>query len=119
VGSKSVAQMRSQSTRRCFITPGQHASKVFHVKIRIDSCGVAHSPAADGVISAEGIVGSCLRFSARIGSSSTELGADDYLTKPFGLSELLARIRAVLRRTQVGAKAGVGEKACASRRSRS
>lgn len=27
-----------------------------------------------------------------------DLGADDYLTKPFGLSELLARIRAVLRR---------------------
>jgi two-component system, OmpR family, response regulator len=29
-----------------------------------------------------------------------ELGADDYLTKPFGLRELLARIRAVLRRHQ-------------------
>ena len=27
-----------------------------------------------------------------------ELGADDYVTKPFGLQELLARIRAVLRR---------------------
>ncbi|WP_413993581.1 response regulator [Labrys okinawensis] len=27
-----------------------------------------------------------------------ELGADDYITKPFGLRELLARIRAVLRR---------------------
>ncbi len=27
-----------------------------------------------------------------------ELGADDYVTKPFGLKELLARIRAVLRR---------------------
>ena len=29
-----------------------------------------------------------------------ELGADDYLTKPFNLRELLARIRAILRRTQ-------------------
>ena len=27
-----------------------------------------------------------------------ELGADDYVTKPFGMRELLARIRAVLRR---------------------
>src|SRR5215813_12282609 len=31
-----------------------------------------------------------------------ELGADDYITKPFGLRELLARIRAVLRRREVG-----------------
>ena len=31
-----------------------------------------------------------------------ELGADDYLTKPFGLRELLARIRAVLRRRETG-----------------
>lgn len=31
-----------------------------------------------------------------------ELGADDYLTKPFSHRELLARIRAVLRRSQAG-----------------
>lgn len=28
-----------------------------------------------------------------------DLGADDYLTKPFGVAEMLARVRAVLRRT--------------------
>ncbi|KHO62798.1 ArsR family transcriptional regulator [Thermoanaerobacter sp. YS13] len=30
-----------------------------------------------------------------------ELGADDYITKPFSVRELLARIKAVLRRTQL------------------
>ena len=31
-----------------------------------------------------------------------ELGADDYIVKPFNLRELLARVRAVLRRKQLG-----------------
>jgi DNA-binding response OmpR family regulator len=34
-----------------------------------------------------------------------DLGADDYITKPFSVRELLARVRAVLRRTQAGSAA--------------
>jgi two-component system, OmpR family, response regulator len=38
-----------------------------------------------------------------------ELAADDYVVKPFSPRELLARIRALLRRTQASAAAGVQE----------
>jgi len=41
--------------------------------------------------------------------SGFEVGADDYLTKPFSTSELQARIRAVLRRTQT-ARSGIAER---------
>jgi two-component system, OmpR family, alkaline phosphatase synthesis response regulator PhoP len=45
-----------------------------------------------------------LMLTARVSESDKvlglELGADDYLTKPFGIRELIARVRAVIRRKE-------------------
>ena len=52
-----------------------------------------------------------IMLTARTGESDRvsglDLGADDYVTKPFSLRELAARVRAVLRRKSAGKPAGL------------
>ena len=63
-----------------------------------------------------------IMLSARDGTldkvKGLELGADDYVTKPFDLRELLARIKAVLRRVAPADAAPVGAGAPADARSK-
>jgi DNA-binding response OmpR family regulator len=42
-----------------------------------------------------------------------DLGADDYLTKPFGVREMLARVHALLRRSQASTASGGSDSAAA------
>lgn len=74
-------------------------------------------PGADGFdlcrdIRAESLVG-IIVVSARRGEQdkvrALNLGADDYLTKPFGVDELLARMTALLRRSRAAPAAGAGQ----------
>ena len=74
-------------------------------------------PDMDGVEVIEGLRGwssaPIIVLSARAGQDdkvvALDAGADDYVTKPFGMDELLARLRASLRRIPAGADAPVVE----------
>lgn len=63
-------------------------------------------------IRANGYIGGVLILTARGGELDRvvglDVGADDYIAKPFGLAELMARARALLRRTTAAASAATG-----------
>ena len=71
-------------------------------------------PDLDGVEVIEGLRGwttvPIIVLTARTGGAETvralDAGADDYVTKPFGMAELLARLRAAVRRAAVSAVDG-------------
>jgi two-component system, OmpR family, KDP operon response regulator KdpE len=71
-------------------------------------------PDMDGIEVIEGLRGwstvPIIVLSARTGAPETvralDAGADDYITKPFGMAELLARLRAAVRRAAVSAVDG-------------
>jgi DNA-binding response OmpR family regulator len=66
-----------------------------------DGWEITRSIRADGTLAAMPII----MLTARVEDSDKivglELGADDYITKPFNAREVLARVRALLRRTEL------------------
>jgi two-component system, OmpR family, response regulator MprA len=70
----------------------------------IDGLGVTQ------LLRAEGVTTPILMLTARVSIddrvAGLDAGADDYLPKPFDLDELLARLRALLRRSQINGGGG-------------
>ena len=94
-------------------TDGSHALRLLEVEqpdiVLLDLM----LPDADGMElcrqirerSGVGIIVVSARGGERDKVTALNMGADDYMTKPFGIEELLARISATLRRTRAGAPA--------------
>ena len=66
----------------------------------VDGLGVCRVLRADGVHTPILMLTARVEVGARV--AGLDAGADDYLAKPFELDELLARLRALVRRSQLG-----------------
>lgn len=108
-----IAEALGQRDLRCDVLaaaePAQHALELTAYDLAILDIGL---PGMDGLellrrLRRKGIAVPVLLLTARDALddrvSGLDLGADDYLTKPFLLPELLARIRALVRRSRAAA----------------
>ena len=59
----------------------------------------SEAPAAGGVLRFGDIVMNDLARTVTAGGEPVDMGADDYMTKPFGVMELISRVKALLRRS--------------------
>ncbi|BCJ45690.1 putative transcriptional regulatory protein KdpE [Actinoplanes ianthinogenes] len=82
-----------------------HVAAHFHPELVVLDLGLPDMEGAEVIAGLRGwTTAPIIVLSGRAGSAdkvdALDAGADDYVTKPFGLDELLARIRAVTRRVQ-------------------
>jgi two-component system OmpR family response regulator len=61
----------------------------------------AKDPLRDGRLPTTAVIVLGPNIDVRIKVAFLELGADDYMVQPFDSSEMMARLRAVIRRSQV------------------
>lgn len=73
----------------------------------VDGLGVCRVLRADGIHTPILMLTAKVEIGARV--AGLDAGADDYLAKPFELDELLARLRALVRRSQLGGNSSAAE----------
>src|SRR5665213_876235 len=87
---------------------GSRESRVSHVDLTMLDLGLPDGDGLDLLVeyrkwSTGPVIVLSARSDERDKVAALDAGADDYLTKPFGVAELLARVRATMRRRRASA----------------